>query len=292
MIKVCFNDNLIDISIDKMMVSKSLPENVKISIKYNQIKSSIKEIGLIEPIIIYFDNDGKSIKILDGHLRVEAMKDLGIEKASCIVSTINDSYTPNKHVNHLTVIEEQKMLQKAISSGVSIEKLSVALNISQEALKSRFRITKGITPQVTSLLSDKHIPIASLNVLKKMQPLRQIESANIMISVDNFSAKLALSLLHATPDLLLKNSNIKKEKSDIQKNIIRLEKEMALVQTETKKHEEHYGANTLKLVIIKSHITKLLNNPKILHWLLEHKPDYLNLLKKISDLDSLTNHAE
>ncbi|MBC8951369.1 plasmid partitioning protein RepB C-terminal domain-containing protein [Xenorhabdus sp. PB62.4] len=292
MLKLCFDDNLIDIPIDKMAASKSLPENVKISIKYNQIKSSIKEIGLIEPIIIYFDNEGKSIKILDGHLRVEAMKDLGIEKASCIVSTINDSYTPNKHVNHLTVIEEQKMLQKAVASGVSIEKLSVALNISQEALKNRFRITQGIDSEVTSLLSDKQIPIASLNILKKMLPLRQVESANMMISINNFSAKFALNLLHATPESLLKNTTIKKDKSDIQKNLIRLEKEMALVQTETKKHEEHYGANTLKLVIIKSHVTKLLNNPKILHWLLEHKPDYLNLLKKISDLDSLTEHIE
>ncbi|CDG89520.1 ParB/RepB/Spo0J family partition protein [Xenorhabdus bovienii] len=292
MLKVCFNNELIDISIEKMMASKPLPENVKSSIKYNQIKLSIKEIGLIEPIIIYFDDTGKSIKILDGHLRIEAMKELGIKKACCIVSTINDCYTPNKHVNHLTIIEEQKMLKKALISGVSIEKLSAALGISQETLKNRFRVTQGIASEAASLLSDKHIPVASLNVLRKMQPLRQIESANIMTSVDNFSAKFALSLLHATPDSLLKNSNIKKEKSDIQKNLTRLEKEMAMVQTETKKHEEHYGANTLKLVIIKSHIANLLNNTKILHWLFENKPDYLSLLKKISDLDSLTEQEK
>ncbi|EBD7620454.1 plasmid partitioning protein, partial [Salmonella enterica] len=35
------------------------------------------------------------------------------------------------------------------------------------------------------------------------------------------------------------------------------------------------------------HIKKLLENPKIFHWLLRNKNEYLNELTKISDIDKL-----
>jgi ParB-like chromosome segregation protein Spo0J len=68
-----------------------LLENVKLSHKYHQIVTSIESLGIIEPIVFY-DKDKDAIKILDGHLRVEALKDLGIEKAPCILSSIDDAF--------------------------------------------------------------------------------------------------------------------------------------------------------------------------------------------------------
>ncbi|MEI7065733.1 plasmid partitioning protein RepB C-terminal domain-containing protein [Dickeya chrysanthemi] len=85
---------------------------------------------------------------------------------------------------------------------------------------------------------------------------------------------------------LIKISNPRKGKenslttSETRKNIQRLEREMATIQNETNRIEEIYGANTLKFVIAKSYIKKLLDNNKVLHWLIEHNPDYLKELKK------------
>ncbi|MDC9594109.1 plasmid partitioning protein RepB C-terminal domain-containing protein [Xenorhabdus sp. IM139775] len=174
------------------------------------------------------------------------MKELGFDKIASLISTLDDAYTPNKQVNRLTIIQEQKMLKLALER-VSIEKLSSSLGISIETLRGRSQILNGIDSEVVSLLSDKHIPRATFDILKKMKPLRQIEVANIMVSFANFSKSFALHLL---------------------------------IQNETKRIEEIYGANTLKLVIAKSYINKLLDNAKILHWLLEKNPEYLNELKK------------
>lgn len=123
MIKQCFNQQFQTFTIASLVHSKSLPINVKSSIKYKQILTSISEIGLIEPVIIFITDDD-SKKILDGHLRIEALKDLDIEFVHCLISPVEDTYSYNKRVNRLTIIQEQKMLQKAIDSGVSIEKLS------------------------------------------------------------------------------------------------------------------------------------------------------------------------
>ncbi|CDG18390.1 RepB plasmid partitioning protein (fragment) [Xenorhabdus doucetiae] len=137
-------------------------------------------------------------------------------------------------------------------------------------------------------LSDKHTPRAIFDIFKKMKPLRQIEVANIMVSVDNFSKGFALHLLDVTiPELLVKRNKKTTITPDARKNIQRLEREMATIQNETKRIEEIYGANTLKLVIAKSYINNLLDNAKILHWLLEHNPEYLKELKKISSINSL-----
>ncbi|EEJ7604367.1 chromosome partitioning protein ParB, partial [Salmonella enterica subsp. enterica serovar Kiambu] len=145
-----------------------------------------------------------AIKILDGHLRVEALKDLGIEKAPCILSSIDDAFTPNKQVNHINVVEEHRMIIKSLAK-VSIEKLSAALGISIDAIKDKANVMNGIDPSVIAKLSDKPIPKATFDVLRKMKPIRQIEAVGTMINFDNYSKKFAMSILDATPASMIIN---------------------------------------------------------------------------------------
>ncbi|EHU6523152.1 ParB N-terminal domain-containing protein [Salmonella enterica] len=287
MIKLRFGDNFIYLDTNKLTPSKELLENVKRSHKYHQIVTSIESLGIIEPIIVFYDKENDVTKILDGHLRVEALKDLGIEKAPCILSSINDAFTPNKQVNHINVVEEHRMIMKSLAK-VSMEKLSAALGISIESIKDKANVMNGIDPSVIPKLSDKPIPKATLDVLRKMKPVRQIEAVGTMINFDNYSRKFAMSILDATPASLIvnKGKNVS-YKRDIRKNIFRLEQEMATTSEETKKLQNEYGSNMLKFVIIQSYINKLLGNPKVLHWFLENEIDYLNELKRISSINSL-----
>lgn len=287
MIKLRFGDNFIYLDTNKLTPSKELLENVKRSHKYHQIVTSIESLGIIEPIIVFYDKENDVTKILDGHLRVEALKDLGIEKAPCILSSINDAFTPNKQVNHINVVEEHRMIMKSLAK-VSMEKLSAALGISIESIKDKANVMNGIDPSVIPKLSDKPIPKATFDVLRKMKPVRQIEAVGTMINFDNYSRKFAMSILDATPASLIvnKGKNVS-YKRDIRKNIFRLEQEMATTSDETKKLQNEYGSNMLKFVIIQSYINKLLGNPKVLHWFLENEIDYLNELKRISSINSL-----
>ncbi|CRY80781.1 ParB N-terminal domain-containing protein [Yersinia intermedia] len=96
MIKYCFNDKSVSFKLADLTYTKKLPTNFQISKKYTQIKSTILAIGLVEPILVFIDRTDNSVKILDGHLRVEALKDLGEDKVNCLISTTYDTYTPNK----------------------------------------------------------------------------------------------------------------------------------------------------------------------------------------------------
>lgn len=290
MIKYCFGDKCIDFDITLLTASKTLPNNVKISTKYKQIVRSIKEIGLVEPIVICILDNGKTLKILDGHLRVEALKELKIPVVPSLISQDEESYTYNKHVNRLSPIQEQRMLKKAVESGVSLNKLEAVLGITADTLQSKFNLLNGICDETATILAEKHVPYTVFNVLKKMKPIRQIEVANIMTALNNFTRKFALSLLHTSlPEHLINPKTASSEQQDVRKNIERLEREMASVQIETQKLEEHYAANNLKFSITKSHIESLLNNTKVLHWLIDNEPEYLNELKKISNINSLNS---
>ncbi|EJZ1103227.1 chromosome partitioning protein ParB, partial [Escherichia coli] len=193
----------------------------------------------------------------------------------------------NKQVNHINVVEEHRMIIKSLAK-VSIEKLSAALGISVDAIKDKANVMNGIDPSVIAKLSDKPIPKATFDVLRKMKPIRQIEAVGTMINFDNYSKKFAMSILDATPSSMIVNKGKNTPyKKDIKKTILRLEQEMATTSEETKKLQTEYGSDMLKFVIIQSYINKLLGNSKVLHWFLENEVDYLNELKRISRINSL-----
>ncbi|OON34651.1 plasmid partitioning protein [Izhakiella australiensis] len=289
MIKCCFSENTLSLNISELLPTKKLLINYESSEKFLQIKCTLKSIGLIEPILVYIDSVTNEIKILDGHMRIEALKELGETKVECLVSTIYDTYTPNKKVNQVTIIQIQKMLKEAIKAGVPIELLSASLNISVDSLKGRISVLDGISPQVVEILNDKVVPKATFLALKKMVPLRQLECANLMIRFDNFSKNFSHSLLQSSPkETLIESKNTKGNHKTAQRKMIdRLEKEMAHVHVDADKLKENYGSTSLKLTIVISHIKTLLENQALFRWLHKHKPELLNELIKISEIRSL-----
>lgn len=288
MIRYCFNNSFHEVAIDSLVSSRTLPTNVMISTKYKQIVMSIREIGLIEPIVIYIES-ADVVKILDGHLRVNALKELGIASAHCLISPVNDTYTYNKRVNRLTIIQEQKMLKKAIGSGVSIDKLGIVLGVTADTLNRKINLSKGIAPEVIALLSEKQVSVSLFDTLRKMIFARQIEVVSIMINLNNFTKQFALSMLHTTSrENLIDAHKGSVEKKDIRKNIERLEREMMAVRVETEQIEDEYSQNNLQLVIVKSYIKKLLDNSAVLHWLIDNNSEYLTELKKIAGVNSIS----
>ncbi|ECK6863170.1 ParB N-terminal domain-containing protein [Salmonella enterica] len=282
-----FNSQCILMDVNELQYGKELPLNVKISVKYKQILSTIEVIGVIEPIVIYINEQSERI-ILDGHLRVEASKDAGLDKIYCLIAEDEESYSYNKYINRLSVIQEQRMIIQAVEAGVSEERLSTALNISIQILKAKFKLLDGISSEVIALLSEKIVPQAIFIILKKMKPERQLEAVSTMMSINDFSRKFALLLLHYTSNEMLKNpKDSKLKQQDIAKNFARMEREMAAMEMETKQLEDIYGTNNLKLAVIISHIKQLLSNYAVLNWLVDNNPDYLAQLKKISAIDSL-----
>ena len=128
--------------------------------------------------------------MLDGHLRVDVLKDLGQTDVNCLISTDDEAYTYNKRVNRLAMIQEHRMIVKAVERGVPEDRIAKALNVDVQSIVRKRRLLEGICQEVADILKDKHIAINTFTELKKMLPLRQIEAAELMVAMDKFHDQL------------------------------------------------------------------------------------------------------
>src|SRR6266436_8780808 len=198
-----FSSDTLLIAIDAILPVRTIGKTVKSSHKYRQIASSIAEIGLVEPPVVCRDKQMGTYLLLDGHLRVEALKDLGHTDVECLLSTDDEAFTYNKRISRLSPIQEQRMIAKAIERNVPREKIAKALDINVRSLRRKAALIDGICEEAVNLLRDKICPMAIFDVLRKMNPLRQVEAAELLINANNYSVSYASAILAGTPQAQL-----------------------------------------------------------------------------------------
>ncbi|WP_175948130.1 ParB/RepB/Spo0J family partition protein [Burkholderia pyrrocinia] len=284
-----FNHEWFDVPLAVLHASKALPAKVKESAKYAQIRSSVDVIGLVEPVVaIPHSSIPGHFSILDGHLRVEALKDLGKAYARCLIAKDDEGLTYNKRVSRVAAIQEHNMILKVYESGVPIDRLAAALGLSAGTIRARFRMLDGVCEEAIRILADKRVPRRVFAILRQMKPFRQIDVAHAMNNLGNYSGKFALAMLETTPDdQLVDGPKGGATKSGAVEAIQRLERELAVLQADTKLLEENYGPDSLKLVVIKSYVTSLLDNARVVRWLAQFRADYLQQLQVIAEVKTL-----
>ena len=125
-----FESDCITLQVEAILPVRALSASVKSSRKYRQITASIKEVGLVEPPVVTRSlGEEDTFMLLDGHIRIEVLTDLGIERVECLISKDDEAFTYNKRISRLAPIQEHKMIRKAIERGVSEEKIALALDL-------------------------------------------------------------------------------------------------------------------------------------------------------------------
>jgi hypothetical protein len=273
-----------DIPIDQLYPSREVNEGVIKQAKYLQIASSIEDVGIIEPIIVYRQGVNQ-YTILDGHIRYNILKSQNAEKAPCLLSTENEGYTYNKRVNRLTPVQEYKMIQKAIDRGVSKIRLAKALNVSIATVQRKQNMLDDICTEAIDIIKNKQIGQQTLYILKKMKPVRQVEVVELMMSMNNFSLSYGKALLIATPKELLKEGQNKKIHDKISpEKLAGMENELQQLEQSYRMAEETYGEDMLNFTVTQKYIAKLLKNRRIKQYLNRHQPDIYNELKEVVNI--------
>ena len=114
------------------------------------MRASLKHIGLVEPLAV-FPQDTQRFLVVNGNLRLYLLRELGAQSARCTVALDDESYTYNKRVNALSPITEHFMILKAISNGVTEERIAEGLNIDVRAIRDRRNLLDGICAEVVEL---------------------------------------------------------------------------------------------------------------------------------------------
>jgi hypothetical protein len=284
-VNAAFEDNLIGLDLDQILPVKKLNPTALSSQKFKQIISSIEEIGVIEPLVVHAKS-GQYL-LLDGHLRLEALKKLNHTKVICLISKDDETFTYNRYISRKAPIQEHRMIKKMVDHGVSEEKIAKTLNINVKSIMQKRSLLDGICEEAIDLLKDK---MATQNVffcLKKMKPTRQIECAMMMVDMNDFSNRYAQGLLAMSQDAELIVPKKKIADISISEKRVKMQEELEKLEREYKLTKDDRGQKNLTLQFTKKYINRLLDNENITNFLKKNYADIFEEFQVIANMESL-----
>lgn len=282
-LKSAFDQHVVVLSIDAIIPQRVLSADFQKSTTYKRIRASLEHVGLIEPLVVY-PRGPRDYLLLDGHTRLDILKKCGIAEVRTIFAMDDEAYTYNKKVNHAPPVAEHFMMLKAMSQGVSEERLAEALNVSVNAIRQRRTMLEGICAEAIEILRNSHVTAGAFAILKKMKPIRQIEAAEHMRATGTYSVLFAKALLEVTrPEFLAETSSKRKPAIEASSSAAQamLEQETDLLIRDLKAVEESYGTDMLTLSIGCGYVERVLSNSRVAKHLEKHHPDILGELRTL-----------
>jgi ParB-like chromosome segregation protein Spo0J len=291
-VKIAFEREVVVIPLSDILPLRKLAPNVAASKRYQRIATSLFEVGVIEPLVIARQESGLPYLLVDGHLRYFALLERAETEVRCIIADDDEAFTYNKRVNRLATIQEHFMIVRAIERGVSEEKIARALGVNTKLIQRRKNLLDGICPEVVELLKDHSVNVETFEVLRKLRPLRQIEAAELMASVGNFTTSYAKALLAATRQAdLMRPDKPKNITGMTPEQMARMEREMESLNRDFKAVEETFGDDVLQLVLASRYLSRLVANPQVAAYLERRHPDMLTEFQAIIAAASLDQAA-
>jgi hypothetical protein len=286
-VALAFEEATLRIAMTDILPLREVAVAVRKSVKYGQIAASITEVGIIEPPVVVRDR-GEPAKyhLLDGHLRVDILRERGDAEVVCLVATEDEAFTYNRRVSRIAIIQEHKMILNAVNKGVSEERLARALNVNIAHIRSKRNLLVGICPEAADLLRDKHVPMNAFTELRKLKPMRQIVAAEMMVAMNRYSTGYAKSIVAGTPDDQLAGGRPKIVRGLTDAQIALMERESADLDREFRLIEQSYGSDHLDLVLATGYVASLLGNVRVVKHLAQHHPKLLSEFQKITDLQN------
>lgn len=279
----------LNLALSRILPSRKVPEGMLNSRKFKQILASIEAVGMIEPLTVgKADKPAGQHVLLDGHVRLLALMQLGHTDAPCLVAVDDESYTYNNRLNRISTIQEHFMLCRAVERGVTPERLAKALNVDASYILKKVGLLDGVCAEAAELLKDQHFSPSLGGVLRKLKPIRQIECVELMLAANNITVAYAGALVAATPaHLLVSETKSRKMRGVTTEQMARMEREMGNLQGQFKLAEQSYGQDVLNLVLAKGYLAKLLENKAVSRFLSKCQPDVLAEFESIVQVMAL-----
>ena len=239
--------------------------------EYERIKASIEAVGLIEPLVVSPENG--SFLILDGVQRYRILLDLGVEAVPCILRQEKETFTCNRMVNHISPVQESRMIEKSLEE-LDVQTIASALGLNTISHRLNKTLISQLHPAVAEALDAGSITRACAREFTHAKPERQLDILTMMKAHNDFSIAFARALILKTPPKLRarkrRNSSNPWNRAERKKNEL-----LKKLQDAEQKHDfysrlyRQYSVDLLKLVI---YGRSLITNPSIREYVDEHHP--------------------
>jgi hypothetical protein len=198
--------------------------------------------------------------LLDGHVRLIALGDLGHQEAPC-----SDRHRRRElHLQqpHQSAVHDPGALHDppACRARRVAERLAKALSVDVSHITKKINLLEGICPEAAELLKDRQFSPELGRVIRKMKPTRQVECAELMVSANNMTVAYAEALArrHAHRD-----AGRRQEAAEADRRHPGADGPHGARDVEpagaVRLVEQTYGQDVLNLVLARGYLAKLLN---------------------------------
>lgn len=293
-VQLAFEKQALRVSIDSILPLHAVPESVRKSQKYRRIEASLREMGVIEPLVIHpqkrVRGEPQRYILLDGHVRHDILRSMGATDVLCLVSTDDEGFTYNHKVNQISAIQEHFMILKALESGVSEERMANVLSLDVAAIRKKRDLLDGICSEAVEILKDRSVTPGAIRELRRVLPMRQIEMAELMVASRNFSVAYVKCLVAATSREQFAEPEASKDLGGLRpEDISRMEREMKTLEVDFRTIEDSHGRNMLNLVLAVGYVRRLLESASVVKYLSRKHADLLAELERVVESTQLVD---
>ncbi len=204
------SDQLIELKTDQMIANPFQPRSHFDEQKIEELAISIRNHGLIQPIVVR--QIGDKFEIVAGERRWRAALKLGIATVPVILKTLTDDQTAtialieNLQREELTVIEEANAYQQLILlQSITQEQLAQQLGVSQSAIANKLRLLQ-LSEEVREALFQRKISERHGRSLLKIANREQ----QLKLLKEVMDRDLSVKQLDTKIKYVLEENNIKK----------------------------------------------------------------------------------
>lgn len=163
-----------EISVKKLIANPNQPRKIFDKDALNELASSIKTHGVIQPLVVNDQKDGTYL-IIAGERRFRASKLAGLDSVPCIVKNYSE-----KQIKEISIIENlQREDLNPIESARAIRQLMDEYNMTQEAVSERIGVSRpniantlrllSLCPEVIKLIEDNRLSAGHARCLVPIQ---------------------------------------------------------------------------------------------------------------------------
>lgn len=291
-VRMAFEPDGLVLPVEQILPVRTLRPEGRKSPQFQRLLASVRELGVVEPLIVHrqasANGDVPRYTLLDGHSRLEILKELGRTEVFCLVASDDEAFTYNHKVNQISPIQEHFMVMKALENGVSEERIARTLNVDVGAIRQKRNLLAGVCPEAVEILKSRQISAAAIREVKKATPMRQIEMAELMVAASNYSTTYAKCLVAATPERDLAPTEKAKATAGLRpEDVARMEREMEALSQDFRLVEETHGKNTLNLVLAVGYLRRLMEHANTVRYLSQRYPDILAEFQKLIETPDL-----
>lgn len=281
-IRISFAQEVLTVSIDAILPLRPMTARITAGKKYERIAASIREIGVVEPLVVGARDRSGRYMLLDGHLRLHALRQQDAETAPCIVSDDDEAFTYNKRVNRLATVQEHYMIARALDRGAPAAMIAAALGIDEKLVMRRRNLLDGIAPEAIEILKDRSVNQQVFDILRKFKPHKQFATAELMVAMNNFTASYARAMLAAARQEDLAKPDKPKSVAGMSKEqMARMERELENLNRDFQAVDTTFGEDVLQLVLSSRYLQRLIENENVVTYLESRHPDIVEEFRTI-----------